>query len=170
MSRCHICALIQIVFHSRITFGGYRHQTETDTTKRRDAQLVVRELRRQTWDSASQAKVFKAHVAPGLCENLIDALRLLANQQKDGSPIQSIVTSLRERTEKELFMEGLRNFSKVDSLCALEVSGGSGIPEIVHQCGSYCGDRRWWTLMGMPFAKQSTKELKTRFVGILSLS
>ena len=72
-------------------------------------------------------------------------------------------------------MEGLRNFTKVDNHCALEVgqwsegfrpfqvrrpklkgvcaeeviregprgvdaeSGGSGIPENVHQCGSYCG-------------------------------
>ena len=39
----------------------------------------------QTSVSASQAKVFKAHAAPqGLCENLINALKLLANQQKDG--------------------------------------------------------------------------------------
>ena len=43
--------------------------------------------------SASQAKVFKAFAASqGLCENLINALKLLANQQKDGdSRIQSIV-------------------------------------------------------------------------------
>ena len=35
----------------------------------------------QKGDSASQAKVFKAHaVSQGLCENLINALILLANQ------------------------------------------------------------------------------------------
>ena len=39
----------------------------------------------QTSESASQAKVFRAHAVPqGLCENLIDALKLLANQQEDG--------------------------------------------------------------------------------------
>ena len=39
--------------------------------------------------SASEAKVFKAHAAPlGLCDNPINALKLLANQQKGGdSPI-----------------------------------------------------------------------------------
>ena len=54
----------------------------------------------ETGVSASQAKVFKAHAAPqGLCEN--NALKLLANQQKDGdSPIQRIVTSLCERSRK----------------------------------------------------------------------
>ena len=38
-----------------------------------------------------EAKTFRAHaVQQGLCENLINALKLLANQQKDGdSPIQN---------------------------------------------------------------------------------
>ena len=37
----------------------------------------------QTTASASQAKVFKAQAVPqGLCENLINPLKLLANQQK----------------------------------------------------------------------------------------
>ena len=98
-------------------------------------QLVVRSLWRkygwrapkrllvvQTGDSASQAQVFKAHAVPqGLCENLINTLKLLANQQKDGdTPIQSIVTGLCERSRKGI-MEGLRNFIKVDNHCALEV-------------------------------------------------
>ena len=49
--------------------------------------------------SASQANVFNARAVPqGLCENLINALKLLAKQQKDGdSPIQSIVASFCER-------------------------------------------------------------------------
>ena len=73
---------------------------------------------KQTGVSASQAKVFKAHAAPqGLCENLINALKLLANKQKDGdSPIQSFVIGLCERSRKRI-MEGLRNFMKVDNHC-----------------------------------------------------
>ena len=56
-----------------------------------------------------------------MCENLINALQLLANQQKDGDcPEQSIVTGLGERSRKGI-MEGLRNFIKVDNHCALEV-------------------------------------------------
>ena len=56
----------------------------------------------QTCDSASLAKVFKTHAVPqGVCENWINAPKLLANQQKDGdSPIQSIVTGLIERKQK----------------------------------------------------------------------
>ena len=35
--------------------------------------------------NANEAKVFKAHASPlGLCDNLINALQLLATQQKDG--------------------------------------------------------------------------------------
>ena len=53
--------------------------------------------------NANEAKVFKAHTAPqGLCEILINALKLLANQQTHGdSPIQSIVTGLHERIIKK---------------------------------------------------------------------
>ena len=76
----------------------------------------------QTGDNASQAKVFKAHAVPqGVCENLINALKLLANQQKDGdSPVQSIVTGLCERSRKGI-MEGLRNIIEVDNRSAQEV-------------------------------------------------
>ena len=39
----------------------------------------------QTGESFEQAKVFKAHAVPqGLCGHLINALKLLANQQEDG--------------------------------------------------------------------------------------
>ena len=64
----------------------------------------------QTGASASQAKVFHARAVPqGLCENLINAPKLLANQQKDGdSPIQSVVASFCERNTKGI-MEGLIN-------------------------------------------------------------
>ena len=56
-----------------------------------------------------------------MCENLINALKLLANQQKDGdSPIQSVVTGFCERSRKGI-MEGLRNFIEVDNHSALDV-------------------------------------------------
>ena len=69
----------------------------------------------QTGESVNQAKVFKAHAVPqGLCGNLINALKLLANQQEDGeSLIQNIVTNLCEVSRKGL-AEGLGNFIQVD--------------------------------------------------------
>ena len=64
--------------------------------------------------SANEAKVFKAHAA-------INALKLLANQQADGgSPIQSIVTGLQERSRKGI-MDGLRSFIEMDNHKAVDV-------------------------------------------------
>ena len=56
----------------------------------------------QTGDSASQAKVFKAHAVPqGLCENLINVFNLLADKQKDGdSPVQSNVAGLLRKKQE----------------------------------------------------------------------
>ena len=48
----------------------------------------------QTGESFEQAKVFEAHAVPlGLCANLINALKLLANQQKDGD---GLLQNIRE--------------------------------------------------------------------------
>ena len=67
-----------------------------------------------------QAKVFKAHAIPlVLCEKLINALKLLANQDGDGL-LQSIVTNLGKGSRKGL-THGLRDFIKVDNHRALEV-------------------------------------------------
>ena len=62
------------------------------------------------------AKVFRAHAAPqGMCENLIDALKLLTNQQKDGdSPVKMVVQGLQERIRLRI-MSGLRKFIMVDN-------------------------------------------------------
>ena len=56
----------------------------------------------QTSDRIDQAKVFKADAAPqDLCENLINALKLLANQQEDGDGLlQIIVKDLVRGAEK----------------------------------------------------------------------
>ena len=63
----------------------------------------------------------RMRVPQGECENLINALKVLANQQKDGDiPMQSVVTGHCERRRKGI-MEGLRNFIKVDNHCSLEV-------------------------------------------------
>ena len=74
------------------------------------------------WWCKQQAKVLKAHAVPqGLCENLINALKLLANQPKNGdSPVQSIVAKLCETNRKGI-MDGLRNFIEVDNHSALDV-------------------------------------------------
>ena len=74
--------------------------------------------------NANEAKVFKAHATPlVLCDNLINALKLLANHQKDGdSPIQSIVTYPHERSRRGI-MDGLRRrFIHADDHSALDVA------------------------------------------------
>ena len=76
----------------------------------------------QTGESVNQAKVFKAHAAPQCpCENLINALMLLANQQGDGDGLtQNIVTNLCEVSRKGL-TEGVRIVTQVDNHRALQV-------------------------------------------------
>ena len=59
--------------------GGVRFVEKKYDWKQPNRLLVV-----QTGDRIEQVKVFKAHAIPqGLCENLINALKLLANQQED---------------------------------------------------------------------------------------
>ena len=61
----------------------------------------------QDGDDSREAKVFGAHAAPqGLCDKLIDALKLLSNQQRDGdSLVASIVTGLREKSRKGIMTD-----------------------------------------------------------------
>ena len=72
--------------------------------------------------NANAAKVFEEHAAPlGLCDNMINALKLLANQQKDGdNTIQNIVTGLHERSRRGI-MEGLRRFIQADNHSSVDV-------------------------------------------------
>lgn len=107
---------------------GRRRQQQEETL-----QLVVRDLwwsdewrapNRilvvQIGTDASQAKVFKAHAVPqGLCDNLINALKLLANQQRDcDSPIQSIVKGIHGRSRKGI-IDCLICFNEVDNHSAV---------------------------------------------------
>ena len=99
--------------------------------ERYDWRQPIRLLVVQTSEIINEAKVFNAHAVPqGLCGNLIDALKFLANQQEDGDgPIQNIVTNLGVRSRKRP-TQGLREFIKTDNQRALEVgylSQGMGI-------------------------------------------
>ena len=69
-----------------------------------------------------EAKDFRAHAIPqGLCENLINELKLLANQQKDGdSPILNISMGLKEKRRERITNE-LRRFITSDNHSAVEV-------------------------------------------------
>ena len=95
-----------------------------ENTTRLATQLSGQKSTKNKQDSVSQAKVFKVYAVPQgvcVCENLINAIKLLANQQKDGdSPIQSVVTGLCDRSRKGI-MEGLRNLIKVDNHSVLDV-------------------------------------------------
>ena len=76
----------------------------------------------QTVESVEHAKVFKAHSIPqGLCENLINALKLLANPQEDEDGlVQNIVTNLGKGSRKGL-TDVSQDFIKVDNHRALDV-------------------------------------------------
>ena len=57
------------------------------------------------------------------CANLINVLKLLANQQEDGDGLlQNIVTNLGKGSRKGL-TDGLRDFIMVDDERALDVGG-----------------------------------------------
>ena len=59
----------------KVVVGNLLREIRLEATNRL---LVV-----QTCDSIEQAKVFKAHAVPqALCANLINALKLLANQRE----------------------------------------------------------------------------------------
>ena len=76
----------------------------------------------QTGESFEQAKVFKAHAGlQGLCASLINAQKLLANQQEDGDGLsQNIVKDLDKESKRGL-TDGLRPFIKVVNERALDV-------------------------------------------------
>ena len=78
------------------TVGGARSEEKYDW-RAPNRLLVV-----QTGESIEQAKLFKAHaVLQGFCANLINALKLLANQREDGDCLlQNIVMDLGKTFKK----------------------------------------------------------------------
>ena len=108
--RCRTCARTVTVSRWKTTFGGSLGEKgvrnwwcaicrEKYHWKQPNGLLVV-----QTGESVNQAKVFKAHAVPqGLCGNLVNASKLLANQQEDGDGLkQNIVTNLCEASREGL--------------------------------------------------------------------
>ena len=69
----------------------------------------------ETGASVNQVKVFRAHAVPqDLCWNLINTLKLLANQQEDGDVlIQNIVTNFCEGSREGL-TNGMWELMKID--------------------------------------------------------
>ena len=123
-SQCRTCARIATVSLWKTTFGGL---VGRKSTKWWCATCGTGGNRTSFWscktrESFEQAKVFKAQAVPqGLCANLINALKLLANQQEDGDGLpQIIVTNLGMGSRKDL-TDGLRQFIKVDNERALDV-------------------------------------------------
>ena len=131
-------ASIVIASFERITSGGCHRDTVTATQKEETVKLVARSMRwpirlasaqKDTGDTTqrqckTQRKSSKHMQLPlGLCDNSVNALKLLATQQKDGDrPTESIVTGLREKSRKGN-MDGLRNFIEVDNHSAVGVGG-----------------------------------------------
>ena len=126
-SQCVICPELQQFPSGRLRLVGLWGK---------DHEVVVRNLwrkvrleateqafgRAHSGKSFEQAKVFKADAVPqGLCANLINALKLLANQQEDGDRLlQNIVTNLGMGSRKGL-TDGLPEFIKVDNERAVDV-------------------------------------------------
>ena len=78
-------------------------------------------LRTESWSYKTavhgrDAKVWRAHAGPqGRCDNLINALMLLPNRQKDGGgPVKMVVPGLLEKSRLRM-MDGLRKFVPVDT-------------------------------------------------------
>ena len=94
-------ALIVTDSSLKTTFGGIRLGTDRSSAAggvRLAAAKTIGRPRSDFWsyqDSTDrqEAKVFRAHAAPhGVCDNSINALKLLTNQQKDDdSPVKMVV-------------------------------------------------------------------------------
>ena len=75
----------------------------------------------------SEANVFQAHPAlqKCVCEHLLNALQLLANQQMGGdTPVEVLVEELLERSRLKM-MEELRRFIMVGQLEAVKIGARS---------------------------------------------
>ena len=109
------------------------------TTQEEAMQLVVCGVRRpgqynweartESWSyktarTAEKQKVLRAHATPnGVCDNLINALKHLANLQKDGDgPVSMVVQGLREKSTLKI-TDGLRRFIMVENFETVRVGG-----------------------------------------------
>ena len=88
-------------------------------------QLVVCGVRRpvQFHKSEQPRGIFRAHAPPhGVCDNLIHADKLLANQYQDGdSPVRVLAEGLLERSRLKM-TEELRMFILMDNHGAIKIA------------------------------------------------
>ena len=116
--------VVRTVTDSRlnITFGGFCVGTERSSAAgsvRLVADSGMREIRTESWSynpaRSARDAMFRPHAAPqGMCDKLINALKILANQQKDGdSPVKMVVQGWREMSKLRT-MDRLRYFIMVD--------------------------------------------------------
>ena len=123
------CALIVTAFRSRTALGWVStgHGKKpcswwcTACGGQYDWRAPNRVLVTQDSMDHREATVFRAHAAPqGTCENLINALKLLTKQQKDGdSSVGTNVTGLLERSCSRM-MDGFRKFMSEDNHEAMQ--------------------------------------------------
>ena len=67
------------------------------------------------------AKVFRARAAPqGMCDNLINVFKLLANEQKDGDSVRMIVPGLPKKSRRKS-VDGPRLFVTVGNYAAVKI-------------------------------------------------
>ena len=122
-SQCRTCVLIVTASRLKTTYGRSRRGAATATRRSKKHNAIGgvqastiagapnRVLVLQDSTDHRNAKVFRTHAAPqGICDNLINALKLLANQpnqQKDGdSSVGIIVPGLLENSRRKI-MDGL---------------------------------------------------------------
>ena len=116
-SPCRTCVLIATASPARFGWSllGMKRNSATDGVLLVAASTIWRAPNRvlviQDHKNRRNAKVFRAHAAPqGMCDNLSNALKLLANQQKDGdSPVKMVVQGLLK------IMDGPRKCNAVDN-------------------------------------------------------
>ena len=116
--------------HLNTTSGGSRGRTGRSSATggvQLAAASTTGGFRTESWSyeilqTAEKQKVFRAHVAPqGVCDNLINAIKLLANQHQDGDgPVKVLVWGFQKRSQPKM-MEELRKFITMDNQEAVKI-------------------------------------------------
>ena len=121
---CRTYAFIATDSRLKTTFGGLFLGHGKKQCDSRCAEWVgqynlkapCRVLVTQDSTDSREAKVFRAHAAPqGMCDNLMNALKLLAHKHKYGdSPVKMVVQGLQERSRLKI-TSGIKSFIMVDN-------------------------------------------------------
>ena len=102
----------------KFTHDETRHRQVVASTIRNPTSVLVI----QASKDRNEAKVFRAQAPPkGTCENLVNALKLLANHQQNGdSPVNMMVQGFSEKCRLST-MDELRRFITVENNEAVKV-------------------------------------------------